>query len=68
MASKNAGAQKRSKVAMVAPVPSTPTAMVSLSAEIIRLGGGRPYQIVDEKPSYWMVHFLGDSEPTKIQK
>jgi hypothetical protein len=56
------------KVAMVAPVPSKPAAKVSLGAEIIRLGGGRPYQLVDEKPGYWLVHFLGDSEPTKILK
>jgi hypothetical protein len=56
------------KVAMVAPPPAKPAGKVSLSAEIVRLGGGRPFQIVDVKPGYWLVHFLGDQEPTKIMK
>lgn len=56
------------KVAMVSPVPAKPAAKVSLIAEIQRLGKGRPFNLLDDKPGYWLVHFLGDQEPTKIMK
>jgi hypothetical protein len=59
------------KVAMVKPVPVKPNQVkpkVSLVSEILRLGGGRPYILVEDKPGYWLVQFLGDSKPTKISK
>jgi hypothetical protein len=59
------------KQAMVAPVPAKipqPKNPIILLAELSRLGGGRPFVVVDEKPEFILVMFLGDSKPTKIMK
>ncbi len=56
------------KVAMVQPVPAKPAIKLDLVAVLLKLGNDRAYTLLDDKPGYWLVHFEGDREPTKILK
>jgi hypothetical protein len=72
------------KVAMVKPVSSRPAKIsqqpakgtsvsgsekpVDLSAALRQLGNDRPFTVIEIKPDYWLVQFLGDAKPTKVLK
>jgi hypothetical protein len=68
------------KTAMVAPPPAkqTPREIIippgkpklkhDLESVLHELGNDRPYTLVGSGADYWMVHFLGDEQITKIKK
>jgi hypothetical protein len=64
-------APSNKKVSMVqAPPVRVPPPVKSLDLTVVlqQLGNDRPYTLTEVKPDYWLVHFLGDSKPTKIMK
>jgi hypothetical protein len=57
-------------VSMVAPVPAKPkpAKKADLAAALEQLGNDRPYTLIEDKPDYWLVHFLGDPKATRVMK